>query len=431
MNQPTFQVAIIGFGTVGEGVYRTLERKAKKIEALLGRSLHIPFVLVKSVEKDRDVLPVTKVTNRLEDLLEYDRLDVVVEASPDAETAYPFVTELLRRGVSVISANKELMAKYGEELHQLATDHRCHLLYEAAVAGGIPLLNTIRHTLKTNTVDRLEGILNGTSNFMLTKMREEGASFPQALREAQEKGYAEAVPDKDVDGWDAYFKTTILSHWIYGKAPVWKGEPKGIRHVTVEDISLANQLNGRIKHVASLVKVGDNVEASVEPCLVLNDHLLYGVEGVNNGIHIEGSIVGSVMLQGPGAGKYPTASAIVEDLVNLLLRKDEKVEEQGIEFVEHGFSEKVLDDSSYTGLWFVTGNEALLSQWLTSVGAQKLTVSSLRPEQKTGAIVYLNFDQQQALEAFGEDIQLYPVLTNIGAGDIVGEKKEEKKTVSF
>ncbi|MCD8509604.1 MAG: homoserine dehydrogenase [Bacillus sp. (in: Bacteria)] len=380
-----FQLAIIGFGTVGEGVYRTVQTKGAKLKALLGRAIHIPFVLVKNPRKKREVQASTVVTNRFEEILNYNKLDVVVEATPDAETAYPYVSQLLRKGVSVVSANKELIAKKGEELHRLAAESGCCLLYEGAVAGGIPLLNTLRHGLKTNTVQRLEGIVNGTSNYMLTKMREEGATFQDALIEAQEKGYAEAVPDKDVDGWDAYFKATILSRWLYGKKPSWDVEkPKGIRHVTVEDISLANRLKGRIKHVASLKKEREVVRASVEPCLVLEDHPLYGVEGVDNGIHIEGSIVGSVLLQGQGAGKYPTASAVVEDVVNVLLKTHESPSSSTTTFLDNeniDEGEEGIDG----GLWFITGDKDVINLVSTLVA----NVLIVETGEKTGLMAYI------------------------------------------
>lgn len=383
-----FQLAIIGFGTVGEGVYRALEKKEAKVKALLGCSITIPFVLVKNVEKKRDVQSTTKVTDRIEEIFKYEGLDAVVEAAPDEETAYPYVSELIKRGISVISANKELIAKRGEELHALARENGCHLLYEAAVAGGIPLLNTLRHGLKTNTVQRIEGIVNGTSNFMLTKMREEGATFDDALREAQAKGYAEAVPDKDVDGWDAFFKTTILSRWLYGKNPSWSvDKPKGIRHITVGDITLAGRLKGRIKHVASLVVDGNVVRASVEPKLVLDDHPLYSVEGVDNGIHIEGSIVGSVLLQGQGAGKFPTASAVVEDLMNLLLKKHDLQSNAETEFLVDGIGGVENKGEGADGeLWFITGKGDLFDR-VSTLGAQVIVATG--DEENKGLIAYV------------------------------------------
>ncbi|WP_096189825.1 homoserine dehydrogenase [Evansella halocellulosilytica] len=431
MSHPSFKLAIIGFGTVGEGVYRTIEKKSEKLVTLLGRSLEIPYVIVKNTDKEREVGEKTLVTNEFDTVINDRSLDVVIEATPDAETGLPYVKQLLQEGISVVSANKELIATYGDELYEIASDHGCHLLFEAAVAGGIPLLNTLRHTLKTNTIDRLEGIVNGTSNFILTKMRQEGAPFSQALSEAQEKGFAEAVPDKDVDGWDAYFKTNILSQWIYGRSPVWNDQaPIGIRHIHVDDLVLAHQLNGKIKHIAKLRKHGDRVDGSVKPSFVLHDHPLYSVEAENNGIHIQGSIVGSVMLQGPGAGKYPTASAIIEDVVNLLSGKHETVEHEGIEFVEHGFVENDGKSEEERSLWFVTGGRKL-EKCLNYVDAELLH-SLVRENQKVATIVHEHEDKMKELQVLAKGtIQVYPILGD--KGDILSTHLEvlNKNTVSF
>ncbi|SDZ64313.1 homoserine dehydrogenase [Evansella caseinilytica] len=410
-----YNIALIGFGTVGEGVYRTIENKRAKLEALIGRQINIPFVLVKNTRRQRHVSRETVVTSSLEDILNSEmKLDLAVEAVSDAESAYPYVDRLLKLGVPVVSANKELIAKRGPELQRIAAANKCRLLYEAAVAGGIPLLNTLRHALKVNTIVKLEGILNGTSNFMLTKMREDRLTFAEALQEAQEKGYAEAVPDKDVDGWDAYFKTTILSQWLYGKSPRWEApEPVGIRAVGGEDMELGEQLCGRIKHIASLVKEGETIRASVRPSFVFHGHPLFGVEGVNNGVHIEGSIVGSLLLQGPGAGKYPTSSAVVEDIVSVLTNPWEQ-EKDGSEFIAHGFPEK--QDSDQRGddgssLWFVTGKHGLL-QSLAQAGAELLQ-SAVHPKQKTAAIVEAVEEKVELLKLLSKGtVEVYPVLAD-------------------
>ncbi|MGJ9384069.1 homoserine dehydrogenase [Salipaludibacillus sp. CF4.18] len=359
MSKAVKKLAIIGFGTVGSGVYETLIEQRNKLERLIGGPYSIPVVLVKDASKVRELGDNTEVTDNFQAIIDREDLDVVVEASPDAEIAYPYVKALLQQGVSVITANKELVAKYGEELLTLARSNHCRLFFEAAVAGGIPILTSIRHTLKSNVLEKVEGILNGTSNFILTKMRKEGTSFETALEEAQAHGYAEAVPDKDVDGWDAYFKTQILSHWIYGVAPNWQTEkPKGVRGVNVNDLLIAETFGGRIKHVASLEKSKDKVSACVEPRFVLSDHALYGVEGVNNGIHVQGNIVGSLLFQGPGAGKFPTASAVVEDLINFWTGTSEEEPVSGIEFEKMILSHSE-DDSVVEPLkaWLLTGEK--------------------------------------------------------------------------
>lgn len=358
MSEAVKKVAIIGFGTVGSGVYETLIQQRKKLEKLIGAPYTIPVVLVKDASKGREMSEDTRITDDFQAIMDRKDLDVVVEASPDADIAYPYVKALLQQGVTVITANKELVAKYGEELLELAKNNQCRLFFEAAVAGGIPILTSIRHTLKSNVLEKVEGILNGTSNFILTKMRKEGTSFETALVEAQAHGYAEAVPDKDVDGWDAYFKTIILSHWIYGIAPSWKSaKPTGVRGVDVNDLLIAETFGGRIKHIASLEKDEDKILASVEPRFVLTDHALYGVEGVNNGIHIQGNIVGSLLFQGPGAGKFPTASAVVEELINYWTGTSEAEPHSGIEFEDNVLSNSEEAEQEPSKAWLLTGEQ--------------------------------------------------------------------------
>ncbi|MBU9710937.1 homoserine dehydrogenase [Evansella tamaricis] len=427
----SFNIAILGFGTVGEGVYWALQKKSDKISSILGREINIPLVLVANRTKKRNIKKQTNVTDQLADVLKERQLDAVIEATPDAETAYPYVKQLLEHGISIISANKELIAKHGEELHVLAGDNHCHLLFEATVAGGIPVLNTIRHTLKANSIERFEGILNGTSNFILSKMREEGTSFSDALGEAQEKGYAELVPDKDIDGWDAYYKTMIVSRWIYGRAPIWKNSPRGIRNVSLSDIKIGEHFNGRIKHVASLVKKDGEVHAAVQPCFVLNDHPLYGVEGVNNGIRIDGSIVGSIMLQGPGAGKYPTASAMVEDMINLFMSRHENLSIEGIEFSTEGFldqeKQKSIDQitSGDGAYWFVTGEEGIVRS-ISALGVEIIQAA------ETACIVYGRENQlSQWKERSCAKVRVYPVLSDFRK--LISNRSffEREKTVSI
>ncbi|UTR15905.1 homoserine dehydrogenase [Salipaludibacillus sp. LMS25] len=400
------KLGIIGFGTVGSGVYETLVTKREKITYLIGSDFQIPIILVKDAARKRHVANDTKVTDRFEEIIAAD-LDVVIEVSPDAETGYPYVHGLLSKGITVITANKELVAKHGETLLPLAEANNCRLYYEAAVAGGIPVLSSIRHTLKTNDILRLEGIVNGTSNFILTKMREEGAAFDVALAEAQEKGYAEAVPDKDVDGWDAYFKTTIFSQWLYGRSPVWQSAiPIGIREIGLEDLALAEKIGGRIKHVAAIANVKGQPVASIRPHLILADHPLYAVEDVNNGIHIVGSIVGSIAFQGPGAGKFPTASAIVEDLVNHLSHTSERQPDIFKDPVS--LEENNSFTAKQTKIWFVTGKQLTLQlEGIRSID----TLSNIVYHEGKEAVLLTGNEREviSTMTKLNDSITIYPV----------------------
>ncbi|WP_246197173.1 homoserine dehydrogenase [Cytobacillus depressus] len=211
-----------------------------------------------------------------------------------------------------------MFAHHGGKLKQLASENGVSLGFEATVAGGIPVIQTLKQLLNVNNVDKFQGILNGTSNFILTKMREENLPFASALKLAQEKGYAEADPTNDVDGYDAFYKAVILSELAFWEAPNWD-EPirEGIRGITPEQVEIFSSLGFRFKHVALIERNICGIQCTVKPVLVNEQHLFYHVEGVQNAVSINGDIVGNISLQGPGAGMLLTATAIIEDLANI------------------------------------------------------------------------------------------------------------------
>jgi homoserine dehydrogenase len=211
-----------------------------------------------------------------------------------------------------------MFAHHGKELLELAESHKVSVGFEATVAGGIPVIQTLRQLLNVNRIRHIQGILNGTSNFILTEMREKKQSFAAALKLAQENGFAEADPTNDVEGFDAFYKTMILSRIAFGEEPNWKNVVReGITSITSELIDTAEKLGLRFKHIASITKIGSQINAAVKPALVGKSHPFYSVEGVENAVNVQSDIVGSITLQGPGAGMYPTASAVIEDLVHV------------------------------------------------------------------------------------------------------------------
>jgi homoserine dehydrogenase len=311
-------VGLLGFGTVGKGVYETINKHQGRLQAILGKEVKVSAILVKNVDKhglpDKDVL----LTDDFQKIIELPKLDVVIDAIVGKEPGYTYLRQAVTRGCHVITANKEMFAHHGSELRTLAKEHNVSLGFEATVGGGIPIIQTLKQLLNANKIERIEGILNGTSNFILTSMREEKLSFETALKIAQEKGYAEADPENDIEGYDAFFKAVVLSELVFGKAPEWeKSTRKGITDISIEQINIASSLGLRFKHVASLEKEKNAVRCTVKPVLVGESHPLYRVEGVQNAVSIDADIVGNISLQGPGAGMFPTASAIVEDLIHL------------------------------------------------------------------------------------------------------------------
>ncbi|WP_338471748.1 homoserine dehydrogenase [Niallia sp. XMNu-256] len=311
-------IAILGLGTVGKGVLETIETHQERLQYLLGKPVKVEAVLVKNLDKHKLEDSSILLTDQFDDILQLAKLDVVIDAIVGQEPAFTCAKKSIERGSHVITANKEMFAHHGKELLELAKKHQVSIGFEATVAGGIPVIQTLRKLLNVNRITKIEGIVNGTSNFILTNMREKGLPFADVLKEAQEKGFAEADPTNDIEGFDAYFKALVLSNVIFGKLP----EPEhivreGISHITREQIQTASSLGLKYKHIAKLEKQGGAIKCNVEPVLVTDAHPFYSVEGVQNALSIDADIVGNITLLGPGAGKLPTASAIIEDLPHL------------------------------------------------------------------------------------------------------------------
>ncbi len=312
------KIALLGFGTVGSGVYEIIQKQQERFRTIFGKEVEVAGVLIQDETKSREVDEDVLVTSNFEEILHIPDLDIVVEAIVGVEPGYTYLKRVIEKGCHVVTANKELFAHKGHELKKLAAVHGVEVSFEAAVAGGIPVIGTLKQLLQVNQVLKIEAILNGTSNYILTEIRENGRSFSDALAAAQEAGYAEADPSNDMDGHDAFFKTVILAELLYGVRFNWdKLERKGIRHVSLKDLQVAEALGFRLKHIASLELQEGKLTLGVEPKLVAEDHPLFSVEGVDNALVITGDLVGQLKLQGPGAGKFPTASAVVEDLVNV------------------------------------------------------------------------------------------------------------------
>ncbi|MEC1523866.1 homoserine dehydrogenase [Neobacillus niacini] len=310
------KIAILGFGTVGEGVYRIIHSHAAELKKVLGKKVEVTAILIKDQEKKRNISDDILITSDFEDIMKLDKLDVVIEAIVGKESPFLFLKKSIERKCHIITANKEMFAHHGEELQKLAEKNNVSVGFEATVAGGIPVIQTIRTLLKVNRVFQLQGILNGTSNFILTEMREKKQSFTEALLQAQENGYAEADPTNDVEGFDAFYKTMILCRIAFGEEPNWEEvQRQGITSITSELIAAAEKYGLRFKHFAQINRDGSEIIAVVKPVLVNQNHPFYHVEGVQNAVNVCSDIVGCITLQGPGAGMFPTSSAVIEDLV--------------------------------------------------------------------------------------------------------------------
>jgi len=311
-------VALLGFGTVGKGVYRTIESHQVRLQRLLGREVEVVAILVRNSEKhvtpDEQVL----LTTNFEDILSLPELHIVVDAIVGREPGFTYLKKAIHKGCHVVTANKEMFAFHGIELQALALEKGVGLGYEATVAGGIPIIQTIRQLLQVNYFQKIEGILNGTSNFILTNMRKLGSTFAETLQLAKENGYAESDPTNDIEGYDALYKGMVLSQLIYGDQPcIEKVDRKGITHIQPQHMKVAAKADLRFKHVVTLSKSNNEIQCKVEPVLVTDSHPFYQVEGVQNSVSITTDLLGTLQLQGPGAGMFPTASAVLEDIIQL------------------------------------------------------------------------------------------------------------------
>lgn len=309
------KVAIMGHGTVGSGVYEVFEMNAEKIARTVGEPVEVKYVLDL---RDFSSLPYGHKFVTDFSVIENDpEVTVVAEVMGGVGAAYQFTKRCLEAGKSVCTSNKELVAKHGPELLQIAREHNCNYLFEASVGGGIPIIRPLNYSLTAEKIEAINGILNGTTNYILSKMEKEGADFAAVLKEAQDKGYAERNPEADVEGYDACRKIAILSSLISGNQVDFEDiYCEGITKITTEDMKYAKAMGTTIKLLASSKRDGSRLHAIVAPCMLYPEHPLYNVNGVFNAIFVHGNVLGDAMFYGSGAGKLPTASAVVADVVD-------------------------------------------------------------------------------------------------------------------
>ena len=321
------KIALLGFGTVASGVPFLLKENGDKIFQAAQSEIEVAKVLVKDEEEKARLLAAGHdynfVTN-VDEIIEDKDIAIVVELMGRIEPAKTFITRALQAGKHVVTANKDLLAVHGAELIAIAKEHGVALYYEAAVAGGIPILRTLVNSLVADKVTRVLGVVNGTSNFMMTKMVEEGWSYEDALAKAQELGYAESDPTNDVDGIDAAYKMVILSQFAFGMNVQFdQVGHKGIRNITPEDVAVAQSLGYVIKLVGSIEETPSGLSAEVTPTFLPKAHPLAGVNGVMNAVYVESIGIGESMYYGPGAGQKPTATSVVADIIRIVRRLNE------------------------------------------------------------------------------------------------------------
>lgn len=350
-------VGVLGYGTIGSGVVEVLDTNQDSIDKRAGQQVRLKYVL------DLRDFP----GSPIEDKLVHDYsviandpdVQVIVETMGGVHPAYEFVKEALEKGKSVCTSNKELVAAYGAELLELAKEKSVNFLFEASVGGGIPIIRPLNQCLTADEIEEITGILNGTTNYILTKMSEEGSEFETVLKDAQEKGYAERNPEADVEGYDACRKIAILTSLAYGMQVDYQDiYTEGITKITDVDIKYAKALNAAIKIFGTSRKADGKVYAMVSPMMIDQNSPLYSVNDVFNAIFVRGNVLGDVMFYGRGAGKLPTASAVVADVVDavkhmgkniMTIWSTEKLELASIDEASHRFFVRLSGEKAAKG----------------------------------------------------------------------------------
>jgi homoserine dehydrogenase len=313
------KIGLLGMGTVGTGVLKVLSENYEKISRLTAENIEVTHAVVNDMNKEREVdVSGIQLTENIEDLLNAD-IDIVIEVMGGIETTRDVLIQFLNQGKHVISANKDMLAKHIDELTEAANKNNVAMLYEASVAGGVPIIRTIESSLNANEISEVMGILNGTTNYILSKMTIDGWDYERALQEAQAKGYAEADPTNDVEGIDALRKIVLLSRLSYNRqVNIDEIETAGISNVDVDDLKIAKKQGLIMKLVGKSKFHDEELSISVEPVLLPESHQLASVNYEKNAVYVIGNVVGETMYYGPGAGSLETASAIVSDLINIL-----------------------------------------------------------------------------------------------------------------
>jgi homoserine dehydrogenase len=385
----TIGIGLAGFGTVGAGVYENLNRHRDLIAGRSGYGFDVRRIVVRDPKKKRDVeAPARLFSSRWQDLLEDPEIRVVVELIGGTTEAYDLTVAAIKSGRIVVTGNKALLAERGGEIFELARQHKVPVFFEAAVAGGIPIIQSLRDAFVGNRIESVHGILNGTSNYILTRMQEAGLDYPEALAEAVKLGYAEADPTLDINGWDAGHKAIILAALAYG---FWVDPAalrvEGIDRVSAADIHFAKGLGYVIKLLGSIRVSDGKVEAGVVPTLIPQGHVLASVNGVFNAIAVRGDLVGESLFYGRGAGRGPTASSVIGDLVEAAHVLDAPRGSYG--FAPHGLYAGTRPASEIVGSHYlrlsVDDKPGVLARIAGVLGEAGIGISSvIQPESLAG-----------------------------------------------
>ncbi len=416
------KIAILGMGNVGTGVYEILQENKSEVCRYLDKEIIPSKVLVRTLNKDRKLDIDDKVlTDRFEDILEDQDIKIVVELMGGIEPAYGYIKRAITHGKHIVTANKAVIATYGKELEELANQNGVFIKYEASVGGGIPIISTIIESLAANKIQEIVGIINGTTNYILSQMTRENLSFEEALKLAQDNGYAEADPTSDIEGEDAAFKISILTSISYGiNVPSEIIEREGITKVQKSDIEYASELGYKIKLLAVSKKHGNSVEIYVHPALVPNSHPLASINNEFNALFVKGNAVGELLLCGKGAGALPTGSAVLADILSVAKAiKNEIGNDSKINDTDSNIEIKGIGKSQYYIRLQVIDKPGVLGKVAMIFGSYGISLESVVQKGRgeiSVPLVFITHDiEKEILDSALKEIISYKYVENIAS----------------
>ncbi|WP_161568266.1 homoserine dehydrogenase [Anaerobacillus alkaliphilus] len=396
------KIGLLGFGTVNSGVYEGITDTLSYLEQLLGDSVSVEKILIRDKQKYSNNSNDELLTDVADDFFKHE-YHVVFEAMGGEQPALDYVTFLLTKRIPVITANKELIAKHGSKLESLAKKYETFIGFEATVAGGIPIINTLKSQLQWTSVEKVSGILNGTTNYIITSLQEGNRTFESVLREAQELGFAEADPTSDVEGYDALYKLQILCRLCFGSWPTPEQfQRTGMSHLKSWHFKAGDYFQLKLKYIAEAYYDGHEVKGSISPTFVEEKHPLSSIINENNGIFLQGDWLGNFVASGPGAGKKPTATSMIEDYLHQLQNKTFKQTPIKRKVVNH------VDTKEYLVLYDIA-NEKEIYQFLKLVTYRVDKVVQFENKEKVAMLITAN-QLLPSIKSADQPVDIFPVL---------------------
>jgi homoserine dehydrogenase len=418
-------IGLMGLGVIGGGVAKVLLEKGETITLEAGCPLTLKKILVRDPSKKRCVeIDPHLFTTRVQEMLADQEIDIVVEVIGGEHPALKYIEEAILRGKHVVTANKEVIAKHGTELLVQAAEHEVDILYEASVGGGIPLITSFRQDFAANKISTIYAIINGTTNYILTRMSKGGLSFPLALKQAQELGYAEASPSDDIEGLDAAYKLAILAtlafHTIVHPEDVYY---EGIAHLSEHDFRYARELGYAIKLLAIAKERDNSVEVRVHPAFIPEEFLLAKVNGVYNAVQVEGDLIGKMLLYGEGAGALPTSSAIVADIISLAQKINLRVKGSPHLKLIHSKTIRPISEieTRYYLRMSILDHPGVLAQIAKTLGDHLISISSVIQKEseastQTAEIVIMTHPaKEEAMQQALKEMEKIPIVKEVGS----------------